>query len=82
MTDEQLVRRIDAHNFRIAALMSLCESQPDRRGEYRARARGFGASSGAAGRHALAFHGGGDGAGQRAFVMFSSARLPDGGKGV
>lgn len=41
MTDEQLERRIEAHNFRIAALMSLCESQPDRRGEYRARARGL-----------------------------------------
>ena len=27
MTDEQLERRIEAHNFRIAALMSLCESQ-------------------------------------------------------
>ena len=34
MTDEQLERRIEAHNFRIAALMSLCESQPDRREEH------------------------------------------------
>ncbi len=41
MTDEQLERRIEAHNFRIAALMALCESQPSRRGEYRSRARGL-----------------------------------------
>nr|WP_314541565.1 hypothetical protein [uncultured Ottowia sp.] len=37
MTDEQIVRRIEALNFRIFALMSLCESQPERREEHQAQ---------------------------------------------